>query len=170
MPPGFLSLAGQPLLLYAILNLRRSRASVFNWCVIVLFPFYSSLVLIGYAIAFVLCMIVGYDWYFTRKINLAMVGALILMVIFYCVAEYRVLYQIFFDDGYTSHRVEFQRNDMSLDEAWHAGRSRFVLGHQHAASSQYPIILSAAALALALVMCMFAGVRKEVETLPRMLD
>jgi len=42
-----LSIAGMPLLVYALLNLRKSTGSISDYLIILIFPFYSSLILTG---------------------------------------------------------------------------------------------------------------------------
>lgn len=46
----YLTIMGQPLLWYALLNLRQSRGSVQSWLILLLFPFCSILAVGGFAV------------------------------------------------------------------------------------------------------------------------
>ncbi|MEN6391177.1 MAG: DUF6044 family protein, partial [Syntrophomonas sp.] len=96
-PYGGLSVAGQPLALYAFLNIRARTDKKYDWLILLLVPFYSSLI---YSFAFFLfCM--GLWWLYEalikKQVNWRWLAAMFMMGLVYLLVEYRLLYNIFFD-------------------------------------------------------------------------
>ncbi len=148
-PHGGLTVAGQPLVLYAFLNIRSHIDRKLDWLILALVPFYSSLV---FAFAFFL-LIMGIWWLFDaviqKKINWRFLAAIVFMGLIYLVVEYRLVYNTFFESGFVSIRSQFplsrlQGKRAALNEAL----NNFLYGQFHAASFQQLVILPAAGLAL----------------------
>lgn len=148
VPSHFLSVAGQPLLLHGVLNLRRGRGRWSDWAIVALFPLYSSLVYIGFFVVLLLGLVIVYDLLRTRKLDRVLLGALGLISVLYAASEYRLLHQTFLDPSYTSFRVEFDRSGGTLLAAGLNGVKTFFFSQHHAASAQFPVILLAMAAAL----------------------
>jgi len=152
-PSGGLSVSGMPLLLYAFLNIRSKMWSIIDWTIIALFPLYSSFALAGFFIIVAL----GIFWFFefirSRKPNYPFFAAIILIVVIYCLVEYRLIYNMFFDTGYLSHRIEFRAIDnLNLFGALKRSIGIFIFGQYHAASlQQYFIAVSVATAFLILI-------------------
>lgn len=157
-PYGGLSVAGQPLVLYAFLNIRSQIDRRIDWLILFLVPFYSSLI---YSFAFFLFMM-GLWWageaVIQRRINTRWLAALFFMGLVYLVVEYRLVYNTFLDPGFESIRSEFPLSRVA--DKWAAlqeGINNFLYGQYHAASLQQIVIIPAAALAL-----IFAAIKKRI--------
>ena len=112
-----LSIAGQPLALNAFLNIRSKQSSVYDWVVLLLLPFYSSFVL---AFVFFLCalsLLLVYDVFRAKSINLKFLFALIGMTSIYLVVEHSVFYNLLTNKYILSHRVEFNVAKLNLQTA-----------------------------------------------------
>ena len=149
LPLAYGSIAGQPLLLFALLNLRRGRASPWDWLVVTLFPVYSSLVFVGFFVLLGLGLLAVHDLWRTRRWPTRLVGAGLVMTALYAGSEYRLLQQTLFDTDYISHRSEFVRAQGSLPHAAHAAFRTLLLDHHHAPSVQLPFLLLTALGAVA---------------------
>jgi hypothetical protein len=136
-PSGFLSIAGQPLLLYAFLNIIKKKSVWYDWLIIVVFPFYSSLVLAGFAICLMLLIILIYNSA-RKKINWPGLIALAILSILYLIANYKLLYIFFFDSSFVSHRSEWGSASLTLGPAFIQSAFKsvknFLGGQYHAAS------------------------------------
>jgi hypothetical protein len=150
LPVAYLSVAGQPLLLHAFLDLRDRPARIWSWIVIAVFALYSSLVYIGVFVLTVLGLIVAFDLVRERRLRWAPVMALLLMASLYAVSEYRLIHQTLFDPGYVSQRVEWRHRGGPLLTSIRNAANSFLFSQNHAAAAQFPLILAAGALALLL--------------------
>jgi hypothetical protein len=148
LPMAYLGIAGQPLLLCALLNLRGGRGSPWDWLVVVLYPLYSSLVFVGVFVLLGLGLLVLHDVWRSRRVPGRLVAAGVLMGALYAGSEYRLLYQTLFDAAHVSHRSEFVRAHGSLLQVARVALRTFFLDHHHASSLQLPFVLPAAAIAL----------------------
>ena len=148
LPSAYLSVAGQPLLLVALLNLRRARGSPWDWLVVAVFPLYSSLAFIGFFVLLGVGLLVLHDGWRLRRVPVRLVVAGALLAVLYAGSEYRLLYQTLLDPVYVSHRSEFLRTQGSLRHAAQAALRTFFLDHHHASSLQLPILLPTALAAL----------------------
>ncbi len=148
-PYGGLSVAGQPLVLYAFLNIKGKSDRWTDWLILALVPFYSSLI---FSFAFFL-LLLGIWWLaeliFKRELNLNFLSALLFMGSVYILVEYRLIYNTFFDPGFVSIRSEFPLSRIQgVWPAFKASAKNFIFGQFHAASLQNLVILPAAALAI----------------------
>jgi hypothetical protein len=151
-PSGGLSVAGMPLLLYAFLNIRDGHWSLIDWAIIGFMPFYSSFALTGFFVLVALSIFWLYDLAVTRKPNLLFFLAIGLLCLVYCLVEYRLIFSMFIDTGYVSHRMEFTRIPTDFGGALKTGAGNFFLGQYHAASLHtYFIGLSVAIAGLILL-------------------
>ncbi len=106
--PVELSVAAQPLALDAFLSIRRKSSCWKDWLVLGLIPFYSSLY---YAFCwFILSMslIWLYDLLTKKLFNLKFLGAIAMMSAVFLLVEYRNIYMMLFNQGFTSVRVDFR--------------------------------------------------------------
>ena len=137
---GFLTIAGQPLLLYCYLNIFNNKDNFKDWLIIALFPFFSSLVLGNIFFHFYLIfylIIFRNRIIFCYKIILSFLVFGLTTLIF----EYR-LFELFFFLDFESFRTEMLRLG-TLNFKGFLGTSLCFLinGHRHFASLHYPIIL-----------------------------
>ncbi|MBM3618506.1 MAG: hypothetical protein FJX23_08190 [Alphaproteobacteria bacterium] len=152
-PAGVLSVAGLPLVMYGVLNIRDSGGRWVDWFIVCLFPFFSSLVTTG---LFLLCILGGlglFDWVKQRRLNGRYVLALGLLSASYMVVEYRLLLNAFFAPAFTAHRVEISPEFISFSQGLKLAWKNFLYGHYHAHSLQTWSILPAAPIALILAVC-----------------
>ena len=86
-----LSVAGQPLLLYALMNIRQRDRSPWNWLIVLLFPFVSSLPFVGFAILPLLAAWIAAEWIAARRFPAGLAAALVLLTAGYGASEYRLM-------------------------------------------------------------------------------
>lgn len=150
-PAGFLSVSGQPLVLYAFLNLLQKEGKRLDWLFIVLYPFCSSLVLAGFAVVFLLIVIFIVDTLRQQHLNRPYLAGLSAFCVLYLVANYRLIYATFLKDGFVSHRVEFKAIDYGLNGALELIHTNFFSGQYHAASLHGAVILVSVVMAFILL-------------------
>jgi len=139
-PAGFLSVAGMPLVLWSFLNIRQGDNAWHNWLIIVVFPFFSSLVLSGF---FLLCPLgVLWLWDASRhRVTRYSLMALLVLALSYVLVNYRLFFSVLFEEGFVSHRVEFLAEGISLAQSMKRAFSLFVSGQYHAHSLHSYVIL-----------------------------
>lgn len=148
-PFGGLSVAGQPLVLYAFMNIRSKIDNKMDWIILALVPFYSSLVFSFVFFLLVMGLWWIYDIIVMRKVNTRFLAAIFFMGMVFLLVEYRLIYNTFFDPGFVSIRSDFPLSRISDKRAaLNTGIANFFYGQYHAASLQQLVIIPAAALAL----------------------
>ncbi|GAB2519891.1 DUF6044 family protein [Spirosoma aerophilum] len=100
------SVTGQPLLLYAFLNLLKKQDRGTDWLIIILFPFYSFFVWAGLFICVALGIIGLVSMLQLRQIIWSYIVGLLLLSLLYLGSEWELIYG-FVNQTYISHRVEF---------------------------------------------------------------
>jgi len=138
-----LTIAILPLVTYSLLNIRLDRDSRWDWILLVLLPLYSSFILF-----FVFYIIMAGIWFLydsikNLKINIKLLLALLLMGTLFLLSQYRVLIAMFFDNGFISHRTEFNIFFQdSMISAYRKTHSFFVNGHpDHLFGTHMPYII-----------------------------
>ena len=148
-PSGGLSIAGQPLALYAFLNIRDNLSTKKDWLILLIIPFYSSFAMSFVFFLFALGMLWIYDTAKTKRINYPFFIAIALMTSIFVIVEYRLIYDMLLNSGYASHRVEFGGGVLSGVSTMAAIKKsvyNFIFGQYHAVSlQQYFVGLSVAA-------------------------
>jgi hypothetical protein len=149
-----LSIAIAPLVTYALLNIKNYQSSRWDWTLLVLLPLYTSFIFlymfyIVYAGLFLVWITLR-----EKKLNRALFGALFLMGTLFLLSEYRLVYAMFVESGFVSHRSEFNIFfTHTLLEAYEVVQLFFLVGHyNHVSGLQsiyiLPIIIIAALLSL----------------------
>jgi hypothetical protein len=153
-PPAGLSVAGQPLALYAFLNFRNKQQSLKDWLILILIPFYASLVLSFLFFIIAVSVLWLYDLIVQRKLNYQFLAAIAVMAGLFVFVEYRLFYAVFFESDYVSHRVEFgsEKGGAGLGECIRKVQHIFFNGQYHAASLHRNYILPAVVIALSFVL------------------
>ena len=140
-PFGGLSVAGMPLALYAMLEIRNQNHSRWNWMIVILYPFYSSLILSGFFFLIFVTAIWLYD-VVRRKSLLPLFLALAVMSLFYVLTHYRLFIDFLFAGDFVSHRAEFfWLKNLSLLEGLKQALDILVNGQPHAQSLHRYLIL-----------------------------
>ncbi|MBC5775363.1 hypothetical protein H8S95_14885 [Pontibacter sp. KCTC 32443] len=141
-----LSVAGQPLLLYTYLNLLKRKYSLPDFLIILLFPFFSSLPLVGFFILVALGMWFLIELYKQKKIPFPFLGGIGLLAVCYLITEHNLIYTMFFNKDFASHREAY-------DPAYRAFNTTdtfkniyidFVSGMIHVGSVHRPVLFSVA--------------------------
>ncbi|OIN60228.1 DUF6044 family protein [Arsenicibacter rosenii] len=108
--PGYvvhgISVSGQPLLLYAFLNIANDRQTQKDWLIIGLFPFYSFLVWAGLFIVIALGGLCLYLMWTQRRFHVRLLIATGLLAFGYGISEWQMIYS-FAAKLYVSHRTEY---------------------------------------------------------------
>lgn len=152
-----LSVAGQPLLLSAVLAFFRSRARFLDLAIVLVFPFYSNLVRTGAFIVAVLGAWLLIDLHRRKRLNPGLSLCLALLACGYLLADRLLVRDVLLGGSYVSHRVEFGfRESNGLVEAGQEAFRNFRDGHYHAASLHRWILLLAVPAALVV-----AGARRD---------
>ena len=135
-PSGGLSVAGLPLALCAFLNIREIRAKNTDWMIILFIPFYSSFVLSFIFFLFGMMIIWIFDAIKLKRINFRFSAAIALMTLIFVIVEYRMIFDMFLNSNYITHRVEFDSTYGSTDflRSNFVTIHNFVFGQYHAAS------------------------------------
>jgi len=102
-----LSVSLLPLALYAFLNIRCGNINWKNWLIIILIPFYSSLVLVYFFFLLIMTGLFLVDCIRNRRINWFYFAALGTMSAIFILVEHHLFYATFFAEGFVSHRSEF---------------------------------------------------------------
>lgn len=156
-----LSIAGQPLLFYAMLNAYYGRKMIVNIMIIIGFALYSSLPLAGVFILSVLGLMAIYDYWHNRKIRPHFWGAIVLLSCSYVVTEIWLIYNAFISQGFISSREEINRILLGQARDWNGVQAlivdNLVNGQYHAVSLHKYILFVAVPLAL------FSGWRQKRE-------
>lgn len=107
-PPGGLTIAGMPLLFYALLNFRGGIQKPADWAIIALLPFYSCFFYTGVFVIAAFGLVWLYDLAVTRRATYPFLAALVLLGGVYLLVEYRTIYLTFLDPFFVSHRTAYQ--------------------------------------------------------------
>ena len=129
-PFGGLSVPGLPFLLFAFLNLRSGDKRYYNWLIIVIYPFYSSLILTGFFFMIILLLIFGSDLTRKRKIESRYISAFLLLGCLYVLTHYRIFLTFFVQRNFVSHRVEFVQPSYGLVGSTKYLFDRIYIGNQ----------------------------------------
>lgn len=130
-----LSVLGQPLLIWAFLNLSNNNKSAQNWLIILLYPFYSHFAMIA---PFILLTLASYGIYRLlikkEKINQYYFIGLGTLFISFIIANLTTLHSFLFSKGYTSHRSEWITEQHSLAFAVKQFFYTLIKGQYHSSS------------------------------------
>ncbi|MBB6729828.1 DUF6044 family protein [Cohnella zeiphila] len=146
-PSGMLSTLGQPLALWAFLNIRNRETSWKDWAVLLLLPLYSSFIL-GFSF-FLTAM--GLLWLRNlvkkRDWNPVFLGSIAFMTSLYLAIEYRLLLGLVLSKVPTS-RSEFVNSTLDLGHTLGLAFMNFVFGHNAVLTMHTLIILPVLFMAL----------------------
>ncbi|GAB2782671.1 hypothetical protein GCM10027175_21440 [Hymenobacter latericoloratus] len=146
------SVLGQPWVALALLNLRRGPGRWSDWLVLVVFAFWSSLVLAGMFVLAAAGLLLLRDTWRHRRIAWRPVLGLLVLGISYGVVEYPLVYSLLVKRQFVPHRLEFDYARLAPGGVGvglaSAGRY-LLLGQYHAGLFLRAAPLLAAGLALA---------------------
>ncbi|MDR1701799.1 MAG: DUF6044 family protein, partial [Sporomusaceae bacterium] len=147
-----LSIAGQPLLAYAFLNIYYDKKLLRSFFIIVFFAFYSSLPLAGVFIVIVLALLAFFDFWRQKKARPKFLFAIFILAASYCVSDFWLVYNALFPDGIISSRAEIDRialgQNRGLRGVYALIAENFTEGQYHAVSLHYYILTLAVPLGI----------------------
>jgi len=146
-----LSIATLPLALYAFQNIRKGNSSKKDWAILLLIPFYASLVYTYFFLLFLVGLLWITDILRTRTINTKFTASLLLMGGIFLAIEYRLVTGMLFGSTFVSHRTSFSPESLSLVEAFDKGMTMFLAGQYHAVSLHGIGVLFAIGLSIVLM-------------------
>ncbi|WP_419883580.1 DUF6044 family protein [Peribacillus sp. B-H-3] len=129
-PSGMLSTLGQPLALWAFLNIRKREGSWKDWLTLTLLPLYSSFVLGFFFFLAAMGLLWLRDLAVKRDINAKFLAGIMYMTLLFLLIEYRLVYSLVIPEAPTS-RNEFVSSTLGF---WHTIRlavKNYFLGHTH---------------------------------------
>lgn len=142
-----LTIAGQPLLLWAFINIYKHKHSLLSFFIICFFPLYSSFLGVG---VFILALFGAWliiDRQRKKTINIRFLLGLILLAISYLLVEFNLLYEMFIGSNEAIHRVDRYFSPQTFSLSFNKAVNNFTNGQYHAVSLQQIILLVSVPLA-----------------------
>jgi len=146
-----LSVAGLPLALYIFLNIRSNKYKKIDLILLFLIPLYSSFVLSFIFFLTLVFLLWLYDFVWKRKRNLFFLIIIMLMTLEYLVIEYRLVYNMFFNNTFISYRAEYLLDTYNFIKALKVGFNNFLYGQYHAPSLQQYFVIIALIIAITIM-------------------
>lgn len=127
------SIAGQPFVLYAFLNVKNKDYRFTNWLILFLFPFYSSLIFAGMFVLAMLLVVSIHGGIKNRELNYHLFLVMAGMSVLYLCIDYRLLANLL-DPAFVSHRQEFEKKYLTYSQSISRSADLFFDGQHHANS------------------------------------
>ncbi|SDE47786.1 hypothetical protein SAMN04487996_105154 [Dyadobacter soli] len=140
LPTWGLSIAGQPLLLFVILNIRNAKPAIWNWLILAAFPFTSNFQSAGVFILFAFGVLIGWDIVQKRPVRRLLLAFAILLAV-YLATKIDLIQNLLGGEGFVSHRTEMQRFPVSLGVCLKIFARYFLLGNVDVALSLHTFVL-----------------------------
>ncbi|GGB37805.1 putative membrane protein YkoS [Lentibacillus populi] len=149
-PSGLLSIAGLPLALHIFLTIRSQgkTAPKYYWITLFLIPFFSNFVLTFVFFLSLMGLFWLIDWIRKKRINWPFFAAIAGMTSIYLIKNYLLIYSMFFENGFTSHRSELNLGHKDLPGTFDLFLHNLINGHTHDLSIHFLIIFPVIGLAL----------------------
>lgn len=153
-PSGMLSIAGLPLALHIFLTIKKRGRETpwYYWLTLLLIPFLSNFIL-----TFVFFLgILGLYWLVDsmrrKRADWVFFIAIASMTAIYIAKDYLLIFSMFFDDGFVSHREELSLGHNSFQRSIELSYENFLFDHTHDLSEHiwvvFPVIMFAFMTAL----------------------
>ncbi len=146
-----ISVAGQPLLLLAVLNILKKRDSLIDFLIFFLFPFYSSIVWAGTSVLFAMGLTLLVYTLIKRHFHFRLFGAMVLMAVMYALVNFQMIQLSFFNSEFISHREAyniFEQQDVGFIQSLLDSVYPFFFAHYHVGTTVTLPVLIAAFFAL----------------------
>ncbi|WP_181348026.1 DUF6044 family protein [Thalassobacillus sp. CUG 92003] len=153
-PSGVLSIAGLPLAFYLFLTIRQQGKSTprYIWLTVAIIPLLSNFILSFIFFLGVMGVLWLAEWIQKKYFNLPFFIAISGMTAIYLVKNYLLLYTMFIDSSFTSHREENDLGHKDLPATIDLFNENFFHGHTHDmavhTSIVLPVIVAAIVLAI----------------------
>ncbi|MCD6068720.1 MAG: rane protein [Bacteroidetes bacterium] len=146
-PSGALAITGQPLLLFAFLNILNYELNWKNWLIILIIPLYSVLILSNFFFLILIGLVFLVYSFRKRKINFWFIASMILFVLTSVIAEHK-LFEMQFIEHFDSHRSAMKHfGTLNLKGVIGVSLKHFMKGQYHFHSLQFPFSILLAATA-----------------------
>ncbi|WP_028609063.1 DUF6044 family protein [Paenibacillus harenae] len=139
-PSGMLSTMGQPLALWAFLNIRAHRHTWREWVTLGLLPLYSNLVLGFFFFLVGVSVLWLRDFIIKRNFNPVFLGSIAFMTAVFLLVDYRLLSSLVLTGEPTS-RNEFFNSYFNVKQSIKHTFQNFIHGHNHVATVHTKVIL-----------------------------
>jgi hypothetical protein len=148
-----LSVAGQPLLAYAFLNIRSGERNWKNYLVILFFPLWSDIALILPFAVTTLVLILAVDWVRSHRLNKHFLFAIAMFAFAYVALQYQMINSILGSNTWVSHRTTWNRwTDFTLSSNMNRTIEMLFTTQYHSGSfSTVPAIVATAGAFVLLV-------------------
>lgn len=100
------SVLGQPLLLWAFLNLQYNKRKALSYFVVLLFPFYASIVWLAIPFATLLAVL-GVYWLYKRRLGIHYVAGAILLLVMFALVNFPMVSATIAKTAFVSHRLAY---------------------------------------------------------------
>jgi len=127
------TVSGIPFVVFAFLNLRNNNLKIYNWLIIILFAFYSSIILSGLFLLILLGLLFLYDLK-QRNFHWPYLLGMFLLCGLYLISHFPLIYSFIVDKGVISHRVDFYQECTDLWSSIKISLLLFTKGQYHASS------------------------------------
>jgi hypothetical protein len=127
-----LSVMGQPLLIWAFLNLSYNRKAFVNWFIILAFPMYAHFAFVGPFIIIAVALYGFFRLFQKEQINNAYFIALALLCCSFVLFNILTFQNFIFHGNYVSHRTEWSWKVVPIRDAIHESIALFMNGQYHA--------------------------------------
>ena len=150
--PEGLSIPLLPLVTYSLLNIKNSNNTKWDWVLLTFLPLYTNFIFVYVFYIIMAGVFLLWDSVANRKINIKFTIALFLMGSMFLLKEYRLVWSMFFDVGFISHRTEFNAFFIyDILDSLRTAHTFFLNGHnQHLIDLQAHYVLPAIIIGLML--------------------
>jgi hypothetical protein len=142
-PSGMLSIAGLPLALHLFLTIKKRGKDTpwYYWLTLLLIPFFSNFVLTFVFFLAIMGVIWLMDWIRSKRPNWIFLIAIASMTAIYVVKNYLLIFSMFLDDGFVSHREEMNLGHNSFQRSVELSFENFLFDHTHDLSEHIWVIV-----------------------------
>ncbi|WP_029904779.1 DUF6044 family protein [Prevotella sp. 10(H)] len=101
------SVSGIPMTILVFLNIRQGEKNWYNWAILLLYAFYSSLITAGFFVLLLMFILFVIDWIKKKKFNIPFFLSMAFLSTMYILSHLPLFYSFFFSSDFVSHRTEF---------------------------------------------------------------
>lgn len=152
------SVLGIPFAFYAFLNIRKKETKITDWLIILVFGFYSSMILSGVFLLIVLAIIFIYDLFKQHQFNIIFFSSLLFLVAVYTISHFPII--VSFLSKTITHRHEFYIESNNIADSYVLFKKIIYNGQFHAHSTHYFIFFPIIA-----ILILFKGINKKASVI-----
>ncbi|MCP3031631.1 DUF6044 family protein [Halobacillus sp. A1] len=142
-PSGVLTIAGLPLAFYLFLTIRKQGRNTpwYYWLILSLIPFLSNFILTFIFFLGIMGVLWLFDWLRSKQFNPPLFIAIAAMTSIYLIKNYMLIYTMFIDSSFSSHREENSLGHKDLAGTLELFERNFLNGHTHDLALHQSIVL-----------------------------